>query len=381
MSEQIAYALITDNALTRFRTGGIVARLIARTGLHLVGARMFAPSQKCAEEYALLLRKPGHTDCEKMRTYQSDYVLRELAHQQKTGKKSRVMILLFQGEDAIAKIHSVVSGFLSDTYREMVFEGEKLLHFEPSVLAAQTLDATKEALRLFAKYDADGGVVRNNVPPSEGETAQLTLTMIKPDSFGFPMGRPGNILDFFASTGLQIAGIKVQQMSTAQAMEFYGPVRDVLRTKLAGKVAKMVRSGIEKTLECTLDDDTAAQVGALLCPTYGDSQFDNIVRFMSGRSESECPKDELHGPGTVESWVVLFEGPDAIAKIRNVLGPTDPSKASPGTIRREFGTDVMVNAAHASDSEESVAREMEILVYKSRNSFKAICEKFINETR
>jgi len=54
-------------------------------------------------------------------------------------------------------------------------------------------------------------------------------------------------------------------------------------------------------------------------------------------------------------------GENAIGKIRDILGPTDPSKAQPGSVRKEFGSDVMVNAAHASDSPENAAREMKII--------------------
>ena len=61
--------------------------------------------------------------------------------------------------------------------------------------------------------------------------------------------------------------------------------------------------------------------------------------------------------------LALFGETDAytVAKIRDVLGPTDPSKAPPGSIRREFGQTIMVNAAHASDSEENARREMGIV--------------------
>jgi len=52
---------------------------------------------------------------------------------------------------------------------------------------------------------------------------------------------------------------------------------------------------------------------------------------------------------------------DAVRKIRTLLGPTDPSKASPGSVRREFGSDIMVNAAHASDSPANAEREMRII--------------------
>ncbi|TAK96564.1 MAG: nucleoside-diphosphate kinase, partial [Verrucomicrobia bacterium] len=58
-----------------------------------------------------------------------------------------------------------------------------------------------------------------------------------------------------------------------------------------------------------------------------------------------------------------------------VLGPTDPSKAPPGSIRREFGSNIMVNAAHASDAPENAQREMAI-VKVGENGFKRVVEDF-----
>ena len=64
----------------------------------------------------------------------------------------------------------------------------------------------------------------------------------------------------------------------------------------------------------------------------------------------------------------------AVNKIRDVLGPTDPSKAPPGSIRREFGSTIMVNAAHASDSAENAQREFGI-VQPGENNFKQVVEQ------
>ena len=64
---------------------------------------------------------------------------------------------------------------------------------------------------------------------------------------------------------------------------------------------------------------------------------------------------------------------DAITKIRTVLGPTDPAKAPPGTIRKEFGSSIMVNAAHASDAPENAVREIGI-VKVADNSLKGFVE-------
>jgi hypothetical protein len=114
-------------------------------------------------------------------------------------------------------------------------------------------------------------------------------------------------------------------------------------------------------------------LGELLGPLYGENQFENIVRFMSGRAPSEWPKERWHEPGTEKCIALVYEGVNAVAKIRDVLGPTDPAKAPPGSIRREFGSNVMVNAAHASDSSQNAAREMAI-VKPEQNQFRQVIE-------
>jgi len=56
--------------------------------------------------------------------------------------------------------------------------------------------------------------------------------------------------------------------------------------------------------------------------------------------------------------VVALAGDNVIAKVRDLLGPTDSRKAAKGTLRGDFGTDMMVNVAHASDSEENGKAEI-----------------------
>ncbi|MDX2187959.1 MAG: nucleoside-diphosphate kinase [Opitutaceae bacterium] len=51
--------------------------------------------------------------------------------------------------------------------------------------------------------------------------------------------------------------------------------------------------------------------------------------------------------------VAALEGQDVVAKVRDLLGPTDSRKAPKGTIRGDFGADMMVNVVHASDSEDN----------------------------
>jgi hypothetical protein len=117
------------------------------------------------------------------------------------------------------------------------------------------------------------------------------------------------------------------------------------------------------------------QLGEILGPVFGDNQFENIVRFMAGRAPGECPPEDLHQPGSEKCIAIVYEGLDAVRKIRDVLGPTDPSKAPPGSIRREFGQSIMVNAAHASDSEENATREIKI-VNVAENNIRKVVEQF-----
>ncbi|MEI8038115.1 MAG: nucleoside-diphosphate kinase [Verrucomicrobiota bacterium] len=56
---------------------------------------------------------------------------------------------------------------------------------------------------------------------------------------------------------------------------------------------------------------------------------------------------------------LVLEGEDAIGKVRELIGPTNSKAAAVGTIRGDFGEDMMVNICHASDSPESAATEIQ----------------------
>jgi nucleoside-diphosphate kinase len=56
--------------------------------------------------------------------------------------------------------------------------------------------------------------------------------------------------------------------------------------------------------------------------------------------------------------VLALKGDDVVAKIRDLLGPTDSRKAAKGTIRGDYGTEMMKNVVHASDSDENARIEL-----------------------
>jgi nucleoside-diphosphate kinase len=60
----------------------------------------------------------------------------------------------------------------------------------------------------------------------------------------------------------------------------------------------------------------------------------------------------------------VFAGENAVERIREVMGATDPSKAEKGTIRADFGMNIQANSTHASDSPENALQEIEIFFTK-----------------
>jgi len=385
MSQQLAYVIITPYSLYKSRTGGILSRLISRTGLDLVDIRMFAPSAELVKEYAETIVSAQDNHDRKIQELLQQYVQQQLCPDPKTGRRRRVMMLLFRGDEAVRKVRSVVGNLspdrrggetIRDTYSDLIMDDDgSVRYFEPAVLAAPNVQESEGKLKLWARFsDKDGGILENVITYGSGEKQERTLVLIKPDNFRFATGRPGNVIDFFSRTGLFIVGAKVLRMSTAQAMEFYGPVREFLRNKLKEGVSAKAKDLLEKEFGFKMTAEDQKALGDILGPIQGDSQFDNIVRFMSGHAPGEIPQSEWNKPGTEKCIALMYEGIHAVSKIRDVLGPTDPSKAPPGSIRREFGSTIMVNAAHASDSPENAQREFAI-VKPGENYFRQIIEE------
>ena len=126
---------------------------------------------------------------------------------------------------------------------------------------------------------------------------QRTLSIVKPDATA--KGAAGEILRRFEAAGLRVIALKMVQLTETQAKGFYA---------------------VHKSR-----------------PFYAD-----LVRFMTS------------GPVVMS----VLEGPDAIAKNRELMGPTDSAKAAPGTIRGDFGTDIERNAVHGSDAPETARVEI-----------------------
>jgi nucleoside-diphosphate kinase len=123
-----------------------------------------------------------------------------------------------------------------------------------------------------------------------------TLAIIKPDAW--KGRRAGAILSRIEQEGFAIRGMRLVQLTRAQAEGFY----DVHR---------------------------------------GRPFFDELCAFMSS---GPCVVLKLEAEGAIETW-------------RRVIGATDPAKAADGTIRKLFGADLGHNAVHGSDAPETGLRE------------------------
>ena len=126
---------------------------------------------------------------------------------------------------------------------------------------------------------------------------EYTLAIVKPDAVG--RGLTGKVLAHLEDAGFRIRALRMLHLTESQAREFYA-----------------VHS--ER-------------------PFYG-----SLVKFMT--SGAAVP--------------VLLEREDAVARLRETIGATDPAEAAPGTVRALFAESKERNAIHASDSVENAQREM-----------------------
>jgi nucleoside-diphosphate kinase len=117
---------------------------------------------------------------------------------------------------------------------------------------------------------------------------------------------------------------------------------DCMEKNLAGEVIRRLEAaGLRLSAAKMLRLD-----GKILAEHYAHLAdrpfFPEIVEFMSSRPV----------------LALILNGPDAVAKVRELLGPTDSRKAPKGTLRGDLGTNSMLNIAHASDSPENAEIEV-----------------------
>src|SRR5439155_22887468 len=101
--QELSYAVVTPYSMRKSRTGGIVARLISRTGLDIVAGGMFGPSGELVKRYADTIvteTESRHRDTQELiRDYVRRYFTGNI-----NGQRPRVLFLVLRGEDAVAKL-------------------------------------------------------------------------------------------------------------------------------------------------------------------------------------------------------------------------------------------------------------------------------------
>lgn len=128
-------------------------------------------------------------------------------------------------------------------------------------------------------------------------TLERTLTIIKPDAV--EGGHTGDIIKIFEANQFKLVAARLVRLSKAEAEGFYAVHR-------------------------------------------GKGFFDSLTAFMSS------------GP----ALVVVLEGEGVIARLRQVMGATNPEQAAEGTVRKLYAQSIERNAIHGSDSPETAAFEI-----------------------
>jgi nucleoside diphosphate kinase len=334
---------------------------------------MFAPDKDFSFAYARSLRERAPAN---QLMLLADYAEKIMAPS--GGRAHRTLLLLFYGENPCEQLlnacghiytqHVEMDAFsgetIRDTYSDLIFSPDnpdEVRYFEPAVFTPRKQDEANSDLRLIANFlDGHPNLIENIMHPDPSKI-ERTLVIIKPDNWKHNSSRPGTIIDMFSRTGLRIIGIKVHRFSLAEALDFYGPVEAVLKEKLAESFGKRAIEVLEKEFNFRMSYDLCKTVIENFGIECAKNQFNQIVEFMSGKKPGDESIDDPLKKGEVKCMIMVYEGENAVKKIRDVLGPTDPLQAPEGTVRREFGSNVMVNTAHASDSSESYEREKDIV--------------------
>jgi len=388
MSKTLSYVIVTPYTIAKSRTGGVLSRLLSRTDLDLVGAQMFAPDEKFANDYANALRERAPSN---QLMLLADYAKKNFAPS--GGRPHRTLLLLFRGENPCeqllnacghlytqhVEIDAIAGETIRDTYSDLIFfenDPEKVRYFEPAVFTPRQQEEANVDLKFIADFlEGKENIVQNITYPDPSKI-ERTLVIIKPDNWTYNSSRPGTIIDIFSRTGLRIIGLKVHRFSLSEALDFYGPVEEVLKNKFSYNFGKEAQELLEKEYKFILSDELSELIVNKFGMERARNQFLDIIEFMSGKRHI-IPGEDITKAGNVKCMIIVYEGENAIKKIRDALGATDPTKAAEGTVRREFGSNVMVNTAHASDSVDSYNREKKI-VRIDHNSVVSIIREHLN---
>ena len=120
---------------------------------------------------------------------------------------------------------------------------------------------------------------------------------------------------------------------------------DAVAKNVIGEIISRFEKNDLKIIAAKLITLSDSDAGGFYAEHEGKPFYNDLIAFMTS------------GP----VFIQVLEGEDAIAKNRELMGNTDPSKADVGTIRADFAQTIDANAVHGSDSPESAAREIDIM--------------------
>jgi nucleoside diphosphate kinase len=150
-------------------------------------------------------------------------------------------------------------------------------------------------------------------------------------------------------------------MSAAQGEQFYGFLRDMFRRRLKNRIAEKIREGIEGLFGFEITTEQYDAMASIINEKNAVYEFSQIVKYMTGVDPTSVLPEDRNKPGKHPALALLYRGYSAVGKIRERLGESDPSKAAAGTIRSDFGQNILQNAAHASDSVQRAIHERKII--------------------
>ena len=117
---------------------------------------------------------------------------------------------------------------------------------------------------------------------------------------------------------------------------------DAVERKLAGQILARIEAAGFTVKAMRLQHLTKREAEGFYAVHRERPFFGELTDFMSS------------GPCVL----LALEAPNAIQKWRDAMGPTDPAKAAPGTLRRDFGQTIGRNATHGSDAPDTAAFEL-----------------------
>ena len=149
-------------------------------------------------------------------------------------------------------------------------------------------------------------------------------------------------------------------MTPAMADDFYGFLEGIFLNKLRPRVEQKMRNILSRDyMGFPIEDEQFAAMYDVIKAAAAKNELADVITYMTGVDSRKQPltPEQRHTPGPARCFALLYSGEHAIERIRAKLGDSN----QPGSVRSDYGKDVMRNGAHASDSVERALVERQIV--------------------